>query len=390
MKLIGFLTSFALLFSLALIPSVHAADIRLGEAISINANDLVSSNLYVSGAQVTIPGSSAKDAIVAGGRVIINGPVSGDILAAGGTVDILERVSGDVRAIGGQITISGLIGGDLIVAGGVVHLLPGASVSGDVVIVGGQATLDGTISGMARLYGGTVLINGLMGGDVLIRAGDSVAFGDRAVIGSSVAYTAPQEAVISEKATLGSHVTFTELAIPARSLGPSGVGAIFAAVAGVIIVAKLLTAVVTSVALVLVFPRFSRRVISDAFENFWKAAGIGFIVFAATPVALFVLAITIVGMAAAFMLAMVFVFLLFLSALYANVMAGALLAQWITKGKALPASWLWTILGVVVLFALSLIPFVGWLVAFVFLLASLGTIGQAIYRRVFDAAPEDE
>lgn len=361
-----------------------AADVRFGETVFLNANEYVADNVYVSGGQITLSSTLAKDAVVLGGRVIINGVVSGDVIASGGTVDILERVSGDVRIVGGQVTVAGPVQGDLIVAGGAVHLLPGSTVSGDVIIIGGQLIADGAINGAARLYGGDITVNGLIGRFVSIRAGNSVTFGDRTIIGESLTYSAPQEALVSEKAQLGADVTFHELDISARSLGPTGLTAILAAVAGLIFVTKLLAGVVATIALVLLVPRFSITVAESAFQNFWKAVGIGFIIFIVVPAAILVLAITIVGSMVALVAGILYALVLLLASLYAGVLAGSLIARRLKKESVV--SWKWAALGFFVLFAVSLLPFIGWIFTFVLFLAALGTLGLATYNQVLNGA----
>jgi len=361
-----------------------AADIRLGENVFLSANEYVADNMYVSGGQVTLSGTLARDAAVVGGRVIINGIVLGDVLAAGGTIDVLDRVSGDVRVLGGQVTVAGSVNGDLIIVGGNVHLLPGSVVSGDAIIVGGQLTVDGTINGATRLYGGDVTVNGLMGSMISIRAGNAVSFGDKAVIGSPLVYSSPHEALISEKAQLGSDITFHELDIPTRSLGPTGLAAVLAAVAGVIVITKLLSGIVAAIALVLVFPKFSIMVTDSVFQNFWKSVGVGFVLFIVIPAVIVVFAITIIGLLVAFAVGIAYAFLLIASGIYAGILTGSLIARRLKKENTV--SWKWAALGAFVLFVISLLPFVGWVIAFVLFLAALGALGFEIYKQVLNGA----
>lgn len=384
MKPIGLLYVF-LFSALVVIPMpVLAADIRIGENISVNSNEYISSNLYVSGAQVTVSGTTQKDAVLAGGKVIVNGPVFGDVLVAGGTIDVLDKVSGDVRVLGGHVTVAGFVQGDVVAVGGRIQLLPGSSVSGDLIVVGGSIELEGTINGFVRLYGGEAVINALIGGPLSIRAGDTVSFGKDAVVGSSLTYSAPEEASVHESARLGENISFTPLDIPARALGPTGVGAVLAAAAVVILAVKLLTGLVTAVALVMIFPKFSRTVVTDAVDDFWKTLGIGFIAVVVTPVAILILAVTIVGLMAAGIIAILYSLAVILSGVYAGILLGSLLSKWIRKELAV--SWKWTLLGTLLLFFIAILPLVGWIAAFVLFLAAFGSLGRTLYRRAFEDA----
>lgn len=357
-----------------------AAELHVGETVFLDANDYLTENVYVAGGQVTVSSTVTRDAALAGGRVIVNGPVSGDVLAVGGTVDVLERVVGDVRVLGGQVTISSQVQGDVIALGGVVHLLPGSSVSGDIMVLGGQIISEGTINGESRLYGGDVIVNGLLAGSVSIRAGNAVSFGDSAIVGDSLMYRAPEEATIAEGAELGDEVTFKPLDIPARSLGPSGATALLVAAAGVIVAIKLVTALASAIALVLLFPSFSLDVVQSSYASFWKSVGIGFAVLILTPAAIVVLALTLLGLTAASLIGLIYATLLVIAGLYGAILAGSLVRKFVRKEYGV--SWVTAAVGTIVLFVASLVPIIGWAVSFVFMLAALGTVSRLLYTQL--------
>ena len=383
MGVMNILQRISIILAVALLPfSASAADFRVGETVFIPQNEVISTNTYIGAGEVTLSGTLRGDVTIAGGKVILNSPISGDALVAGGSIDVLGRIQGDVRAVGGQVTIAAPVAGDLVVAAGKVHVLSGSTISGDLMVFGGDVTLDGAVNGNVRIYAGTVTINSLVGGEVAIKAGKSVSFGEHAVMGGVLAYTAPEEATVHAAAKLGTQVTFTKLEVAARSLGPSGLAAILATIAGVLLVMKLIVGAVTTVALVLLFPGFSRRIVENTFQNFWKATGVGFITLVVVPVALLLLAVTVLGLMIAAILGVFYALILLLASVYASVIAGSLLAGWIKKEQRV--SWKWALLGSVALFALSLVPFVGWLIVFVFFLAALGTMGLASYHRALD------
>ena len=371
------------IFCLVFLPlSASAAEFRAGETVFIPQNEVISTNAYIGAAEMTLAGTFRGDVAAAGGKLIVNSPISGDLLIAGGTIDILGRIQGDVRAAGGQITVAAPVAGDLVVAGGRIHILPGSAVSGDLVVFGGRVVVDGAVNGKIRIYAGSVTINSLVGGDGLIKAGESVSFGEHAIIGGTFSYTAPQEASVHASAKLGERVTFTQLDVSARSLGPSGLAALLAAVAVTLLAVKLVVSTVTAVVFVLVFPGFSRTIVENTFQNFWKAAGIGFAALIVVPIALLLFAVTVVGLMLAIILGVLYLLMILLASVYAGIILGALVATWLKKERRI--SWIWALLGTIAIFLISLVPFVGWLAVFILFLAAFGTIVLETYHRALN------
>lgn len=139
-----------------------------------------------------------------------------------------------------------------------------------------------------------------------------------------------------------------------------------------------------TVALVLVFPKFSRTIVEKAFDNFWKSVGIGFIGFVVTPAAAIVLAVTIVGLMAALVVGMIYALILLISSLYAGVILGSWIAHRFKKEYVV--SWKWAGLGSILVFLISLVPLVGWVATFILFLAALGALGRVLYRKAFGEA----
>jgi len=360
----------------------HAADVKVGESVFAGPNETFYENQYVMAGQATLSGRVEGDTVAVVGTAIVNGEIFGDLTVIAGTVDVLERVHGDIRIVGGQVTISAPVSGDVVAIGGMIHIRPGATVGGDLIAVGGDIVVEGAINGDARVYGAAVVMDSLVGGAVSIRAGKGVTFGPHAIAMGKVSYRAPYKATVDPSAKLTLDVVFEELDIPARSLGDTGATALFAAAAGAIFLTRLLTGLATSAGFVLIFPGFSYEIVSGAYRNFWAALGVGFAALFVVPAASVFFAVTIVGIFAALILAVLFILILLLASIYSGVLAGALIAKLVTKEYEV--SWRWTILGSLGLTFISLIPFVGWLVGFGFFLAALGTITLSVYKRALN------
>jgi hypothetical protein len=73
--------------------------------------------------------------------------VSGDLIASAGTVDISGDVGGDARVASGQATVSGSIGEDLFLASGQATVSDSGEIGEDLVFGSGRMSMNGTVSG---------------------------------------------------------------------------------------------------------------------------------------------------------------------------------------------------------------------------------------------------
>ncbi|MEK9176771.1 MAG: hypothetical protein AAB923_00575 [Patescibacteria group bacterium] len=162
-------------------------------------------------------------------------------------------------------------------------------------------------------------------------------------------------------------------------MGETGATAVFAAVAGAIFLVRLLAGLATAIVLVLVFPGFTHEIVSETYQSFWRSEGIGIETLLVVPAAVVCFAATIIGAFAALILGILFVFMLIIASIYSGILFGSFIAKLVRKEYVI--SWLWALLGTLGITLISLVPFVGWLVGFMFFLAALGTIGLGVYKR---------
>lgn len=170
--------------------NVYAAEVHSGagqgDVFRLPAGQVIKDDLYVAAGEIYIDGTVEGDLVAAGGYIEVNGAVTGDALLAGGGIAINGTVQDDARVAGGGVNVAGKIGGDLFAAGGGpvwtngpavpivvngrsiaqgVQLQGSAAVGGDAYIVGGQGSINGSVArdlfaGMGRLvFAGNVQRN---------------------------------------------------------------------------------------------------------------------------------------------------------------------------------------------------------------------------------------
>lgn len=368
----------ALFLAAFILPSTVSA------ATYVNARTVVvaeppEGNAYLAGTDVTVAVPISGDVSAVGGTLTLAAPTEGDALLAGGTVTVERPVEGDVRILGAQVVVTAPITGDLAIAGGTVIA---SSTASDLRVLGGTVQVTGS-GGKATIYGANVYLSGSFAGDVEVIATDHLALAEGTQIAGSLKYDAPQQAAIPQTATITNGVIYTG----ASNFLPTVEQAETFALAGasVFFVVRILAVLIAAAVLAGLFPQFSQYVADRALApspgRFALLALLGFAVVFAAPVLIFLLLISFVGMAAAFLLLAGYVLLLMLGYLYAGIIAGAALGRNFFKRSFV--TWKLALLGMLVLSLVGLVPVLGKLVVFILFLAATGALVSIAFRFAF-------
>lgn len=373
---------------LALSGAINAFALRIESGNDIRITTAVHEDLYVFGNSITIDGPVYGDIYCAGGTVTVNDSVYGDLVVAGGNVYLRGMVLDDVRAAGGTLTVSGSIAGDLLIAGGTVYVEPAATIGGDLALSGGTATLGSHITGSVQASGGTVVVNGAIdksltfnGGELTLNgvvngaasiAATKLTIGNSATLKGNVRYwTDKGEVDFGSALQNGAIATFdpnmcTHFERPdAKYLG-------FASIIGVLW--YLIASAILIWLLQWLFAKPLQKAAETAQAAPMRALGYGFLYFAAVPVGIVLLLITIVGIPVG--LIGLFLYILFFA--LANVITALAGAHWINTWKNYnwrSSNLIAVALGLlIVLKIVTLIPLIGWVCAAMVIMIAFGAI----------------
>lgn len=350
----------------AMLPvAVSAAEVRAGEQAAIAQGETIPHNAYLAGGSLVSSGTIGGDLIAAGGSLVVNGPVGADLLATGGNLSILGNVAGDLRAAGGTIAITGSVAGDLIAAGGNITAA-GSKIGGDALLAGGAIRLTTPVAGSVRIRGGQVVIDAPVAGDLDVHA-QSLTFGSHAVVTGNLTYEAPKAATMQEGASVKGKTTFTP--VVNVSEGPAAALALFS----VWILASLAALMLTALLFRALFRRYVVEAENAVVTRPWHKLGMGFIAFAVTPPAIFVLCLTVVGIPLGVVAGLGYAALLVVSWMFAPIVIGAFIEQW-WHARAPQGNWQFIVYGAIAYVVVGLIPVVGGIFKFVAILMALGTI----------------
>ncbi len=128
------------------------------------------------------------------------------------------------------------------------------------------------------------------------------------------------------------------------------------------------------------FPKRAKEMNKILRKRYWRSLGIGFLSILLFPIALILLAISLVGIPFIFLIIPFFAFLLYFSRIFTSICLGKYILDRRSSKKSL--RWAFFI-GLLIYYLIRLIPIFGDLVAFFFVLAGLGAflIDQKAIRK---------
>lgn len=317
-KFLALFTVFSLL-----IPGMAMASVMRADS-NVNADENLQENVYITGGNPVIAGTVQGDLMASGGNVFVSGHVFQDALIAGGTVNVTGQVEGDLRVFAGNVMVDGPVSGELMVFAGSVVVGPHAVIRGDVNVMSGRVQIDPNAKMLSK--------------HVSITNGDAAD------------QKAPRPVFDTNR--------FLTLAFW---------GAQLLLLLGIFVVVAVLH---------LLFPNFTKKLVTGgAYTKFFGRSFLtGLVLFVTMPFVALICLITGVGGFLGALILIAYAGCIMASMLYSGVIFGGLLYELIKKPKKYALGWGWLILGIVGLHVVTLLPFIGWLIGFVFFLTAWGAL----------------
>lgn len=385
----------ALVTLMALAPTrAAAADSKLrrfGANIEIAADG--QDNLLAAGAKVAVRGSVAHDASLFGGAMDLDMKTGGSLLAVGGHVSFTGEAAGGLDVYAGRATIGGRVGDDATVTAGSVEVSPDATITGDAHIYAPTATFLGRANGDLTMSGDDITFGGSAGRSVQL-VGDSVHILAGASAGGTVTVYSNSEPSIAEGAAIKGKIETHSLKEWDEQRQDGAVGPITRLLRALQegeagwAVRGIAAAILGASALVagLFFLWFGRgsveQTIDDMLDHPVSNTLYGLGVLIGLPLAAIVLFFTVFGAP----IGLLTLLALPLFGLLGYASAGFSVGEWLFNRAGEPVSQGGRVLsllgGLVVLFALSLIPYAGGLVLMLAVLCGLGTFMRTLHERL--------
>ncbi|WP_143595647.1 hypothetical protein [Tamilnaduibacter salinus] len=322
-------------------------------------------DVYVAGLKVRASADLEEDFVAAARRVLVEGTVGGDAVIAGEEVLFAGLVSDDIRAAGRTIEVRGEVGDHVVAAGSEVRLKEGSEIGAWASLAGTRVIVDGLVGGFLKIRANHAIVSGEINGDADVAAAN-ISIREDTIINGDLIWRGENEPDISEGARIGGRIIEKPTGAGGGWPLPSTIGVV-------------LTIGLTIGALVafLTFPRSVGSIALVAIDRPIKAIGVGTAVLLLGPVVAILFLATVFGYVLGLFLGALYLLLLILAAIVSVFVLSDFLVTLFPENvdAADPLLRLVSILVVGTLLSAShLIPILGWLLGLTLAVTALGAI----------------
>lgn len=332
--------------------AIFALTVHSGQNVILDSASSTTGVYAAGGGTVDLAGAFDDDVYLGGGTISVSGPVSGDLFIGGGTVKVTGEVKGSVRVAGGTVEVNGKVGGNVMLMGGTLTVGKNADIAGETTLFGGTVVFDGHSAKSINAWLGSLLMNGRADGEVNVYTSDDcgrspcVAVGPSAVVSGNFTYAASQDAQIDPQAKISGTITRKDIAQQAAEAKKFvqeflTFGRLW----------NLFSVLVVGLLIALLLPKTVRSIGGTMVNRVGASVGWGALLFFATPLALIVLAVTLIGIPLALILGGLYVLGIYISQIFLGFVVGEALTRRIRRAgpETKPIAVVWpTLLGIVV------------------------------------------
>jgi len=351
-----------LFISLALSPA-SAFFAQSGESLVLPKDKKIDEAAFLAGSSLTINPDINGDLFCAGADIIINGNVKGDIICAGQSIKINGNVDGNVRAAAQNIEIAGVVSKNISVVAQGLSFGAKSNVKGDVFFGVQNVNIGGIMGRDLAGAGESINITGSLLRNATI-TGTNITVSDTAKVGGNIDYYLEKTATASiDKKNVKGVITRHDIETPSKPEMKKDM----AKFSGVAMISKTIYGIISFAVLGLVLVYFDRKNtekrIAQIAQKPLVSGLIGFAVLITAPIAFFIIMITLIGMPLAMVALFVYIVAMITASLYPSAILGKLFFEKVFK-KMNTNLFLQMLLGVTLLGLISIIPIIGWIVAF--------------------------
>jgi cytoskeletal protein CcmA (bactofilin family) len=371
-----------LAITLIIIAPANAADIRNGQKLDIPAGEVVNDDLYLFGSGITVDGTVNGDVIAFGNNIVVNGTVNGNFNGAGQDITIKGRVRDSVRTAASTLDISSYVGGDLVAAASQANITPGGSVGRDFLVAAGTVRVDGPVGKDIRGSVGDLFINSSVGGSVDIES-RGVNLEPAASIAGDLTYKSENKAEQAKEAVVKGQVKQVVPPQPRPSGEATGrmVVGVVSAIVGltvllliIIAVFKYIAALLTGIIMILIVGKYIPGLVETLKNKPWPCLGYGALFFFLAPIAIGIAFMLVIGIPLGLAALALYILAIYLG----HIFIGLFIGKWMLRQQADTTSVGPLIgamaLGLLIVYIVAIIPFIGCLSDLAAILFGLGAI----------------
>jgi anti-sigma factor RsiW len=345
----------------------HVDDVR------IPRGETYAGTLVVSCESLEIDGIVVGDVLAFCERVAIRGEVEGSVFTVGRELELRGTIADNLVALGHQIAIDGTVGASAYLGGERLAVGPGGRIVRDAFLGGERVRVEGEVARDFNSFGERIEIEGEVGRDVELRAERVSVLPGARVGGNLLAYLPERDHLeVAEGAVIAGASQAEELEGHEHTIWSRYRDGRFYTWTAVGFVASFLIGLILHT---LAPSWFAGRI--ETGRDFFESLGLGVAFAVLGPLALVLLALTIVGIPAAVIGLGAWAACLYFGAVAAAALIGRSLVK--PQGDSLREFGMALCVGLVVVVLLRNLPFVGAAAGWVIALVGVGMLVAQAY-----------
>lgn len=356
-KTLKLLWCFILLFLMTV--NVEAKTIEHFHAAAdenVNMDDEVNGSVALAGADTSMKGKADGASFMAGNKVNFNGE------------------SEYIALAGNSVNIKGTVNNDAFVAGNIITVDEKANLKRDAVLAGADIEISGNVGRNISIYGGSVTLSGAkIEGNVKIYA-SSIKVDEASEIKGNLSYPEDAEANISKGAIQGKIIKTDAMQADDDAFVTTLMGKFWS------FLALMLVFAVLSLAMPKVFDRMQENYDKLDFNKGLEVFTKGIVFLVLVPIIVLILILMSIGIPMALILLALYFIFMYLSTIFTGYLVGYKLWQkFFNKDINMLVV---GIFGLAVLFILSLIPGVSYIVSTISMVMGIGIIYDVVLKKL--------
>jgi hypothetical protein len=360
-----------LIVLLALSLPSFAMEHRHGQFVTVAANETVDDTLLATGDTVRVEGVVNGDLLAFGQTVEVRGTVKGDVVTGAKRVVVTGTVEGRIYNFSQSLDLEGQLGHSLYGFAQSLRVDDRSHVGEGVVVAAGEVSLEGDVKRSVDIMGsGNADVSGSVGRDLTVFGGRSLTLTDTARVGGNLSARVRElkDVHIADGATIAGK---RDIQLQVRQSPYSHPRFYFHQAIW------FASAMLVGWLGLVFFPGFFRAT-TQAVGSGWTSLGLGIGVLAGAPVAMIVIAITLVGFPISLMLLVVYLTAVYLAKIWVGAFLGWLLLK---PAGGTKGDWvLGLLVGLLIITIVGYIPYLGGLVRLGVVCLGLGAFAAQLYR----------
>ncbi|MBZ5535776.1 MAG: zf-HC2 domain-containing protein [Acidobacteriia bacterium] len=340
--------------------------------VMVGSGETINDNLLATGDTVMVDGVVNGDLIVFARRVEIHGTVKGDFVRFAQRTDISGNVEGNLYGFSQSLNLTGHVARNIYSWIQSLRMDPQATVGGDMVVGCDDLSLEGKVTHSVWVFSGAADIRGNVGHDLSFFGGKLNLFPPASVGGNLTAHVQKSTNVhIAPGVAVGGK---TETILNVHKSRFARRGFYFWEVV------KLLGALLLGWLFCAIAPKFFQSTVRAA-GSLGRSLGLGFAVLVATPIAVIIACITLMGLPLGLLLLMFYAASMYFAKIFVGTFLGRTLLR--TTSETTSQTILAMVLGLVILLIVFELPYgIGAILHLAVFCLGLGAFSWQLYRAI--------